>query len=106
MKTISTNILRLAALLMLVAALSGCAQGGRVRTTPTLRLSQTAAAATATPIGQQTTPTLSSKPVTADPTARSVSPTPTADTQGGDLLKMIGTLDASNQTGDPLDNLP
>ena len=101
MKTISMNVLRLAAILSMALALGGCALGGRQGITPTPEPSQAAAASTA-----GTAPTLSDKPVTAVPSARSVSPTPAADTQGADLLKMIGTLDAANQAGDPLDNLP
>lgn len=105
MKNSSTSILRLAVMLLLVFALSGCALGGRrLNSTTTPDLSQP----------QQNLPTISpgdpSTTPSADenitPTTEVVSPDASSDAQAEDLLNLINTLDAANQAGDPLDDLP
>jgi cytoskeletal protein RodZ len=105
MKNSSTNIMRLAVMLLLVFALSGCAVGGRrLNSTTTPDLSQP----------QQNQPTTSPGDTSITPGAventtpatEVVSPDASSDAQAEDLLNLINTLDAANQAGDPLDDLP
>ena len=118
MKNSSTNIIRLAVMLLLVFAFSGCALGGRwLNATITPDLSQPQEnkpqenLPTTSPGDPTTTPT--STPTTtpgADenitPATKVDSPDASNDTQAEDLLNLINTLDAANQAGDPLDDLP
>ena len=105
MKNSSTNIMRLAIMLLLVFALSGCALGGRrLNSTPTPDLSQT----------QQNQPTTSPGDLSTTPSAGEnitlatevVSPDASSEAQAEDLLNLINTLDAANQAGDSLEDLP
>ncbi|MAT40752.1 MAG: hypothetical protein CL609_00310 [Anaerolineaceae bacterium] len=113
MKNSSTNIIRLAVMLLLVFTLSGCALGGRwLNATITPDLSQPQENLPTTSPGDPTT-TPTSTPTTtpgADenitPATKVDSPDASNDTQAEDLLNLINTLDAANQAGDPLDDLP
>ena len=100
MKNSSTNLLRLAVMLMLVFALSGCALGGRrLNSTSTPDLSQP----TTSPGSTSTTPGVVEN---ITPATEVDSPDASSDAQAEDLLNLINTLDAANQAGDPLDDLP
>jgi hypothetical protein len=105
MKNSSTNIMHLAVMLLLVFALSGCALGGRrLNSTTTPDLSQT----------QQNQPTISPGDLSTTPSAGEnitpatevISPDASSDAQAEDLLNLINTLDAANQAGDSLEDLP
>jgi hypothetical protein len=118
MKNSSTNIIRLAVMLLLVFALSGCALGGRrlnATTTPDLSQLQENKPQenlpTTSPGDPNTTPTSTptSTPCPDEnitPATKVDSPDASTDTQAEDLLNLINTLDAANQAGDPLDDLP
>ena len=110
MKNSSTNIIRLAVMLLLVFALSGCALGGRwLNATITPDLSQPQEnkpqenLPTTSP-GDPTTTPGADENIT--PATKVDSPDASNDTQAEDLLNLINTLDAANQAGDPLDDLP
>ena len=105
MKNSSTNIMRLVVLLLLVFTLSGCALGGgRLNSTTTPDLSQPQQnQPTTSPGGTSTTPGAVEN---ITPDTEVVSPDASSDAQAEDLLNLINTLDAANQAGDPLDDLP
>lgn len=104
MKNSSTNIMRLAVML-LVVALSGCALGGRrLNSTTTPGLSQPQQnQPTTSPGDRSTTPSADENNT---PATKVDPPDASNDTQAEDLLNLINTLDAANQAGDPLDDLP
>ena len=98
MKPLSLNLPRLAAIFLLIVALSGCALGERrLRSTTVPELPQM----------QQSQPTTTLQ-MTAPDIIETARPATDAsiDAQAEDLLNMINTLEAANQAGDSLDDLP
>ncbi len=105
MKNSSTNILRLAVMLLLVFTLSGCALGGRwLNPATTPDLSQPQQNLPTTSPGDPSTTPGAYENIT--PATKVDLPDASNDTQAEDLLNLISTLDAANQAGDPLDDLP
>ena len=98
MKTFTRNMLPWAALLILAALLSGCALGQRRNGSNT---------ATLPPATQQSQPAPLQQP-TAPAAAENTSPAgqPAEDDSAAELLNLINSLDAANQAGDALDDLP
>jgi predicted S18 family serine protease len=105
MKNSSTNIMHLAVMLLLVFALSGCALGGRrLNSTTTPDLSQTQQNQPTISPGDLSTPPSPGENIT--PATEVISPDASSDAQAEDLLNLINTLDAANQAGDSLEDLP
>ena len=117
MKTFTRNVLPWAALLMLAAGLSGCALGQRrngSNTAPPPPQSAPLQQPTVQGAAENTspaTPPPQSAPLqqpTAQGAAENTSPAdlPAEDDSAAELLNLINSLDAANQAGDALDDLP
>lgn len=114
MRTITPIVWRLAAILTLVVLLSGCVFGDRLRSFRKTEQPQTqpiqSETQSAAPSGES--PSVSTGTATPQSSENNgvsgevVSPEPTGDTQMDDLLNLIITLDAANQAGDSLEDLP
>ncbi len=110
MKTIFSNTIYWVIILLFALVLSGCVSGReRLRTVPTSEQPQvqqsssnTAPPTTFPTMEAPTSAAIENAPETVeDPSTDSAN-----DTQAEDLLDLINTLDAANQAGDPLDDLP
>lgn len=108
MQTISPNVQRLVGLLLLVAALSGCAFGGRrLKSTPLPE-------GTRPQPGQPAIPAEATAPGRVENTAPAAPRTAAGGAPAGassgaqeqNLLDQISTLEAANQAGDALEDLP
>jgi outer membrane lipopolysaccharide assembly protein LptE/RlpB len=99
MKNRAMPLISILAILLLTAALSGC---GRVNRTTLRDQNQIPPAVQSTSPEGMATVNGNGNPGSAAPTATVSS----QDSQGDDLLNLISTLEAANQAGDPLDDLP
>jgi len=99
MKNRLMPLISILGILLLAAALSGC---GRVNRTTLRDQNQTPPAAQSTSPEGVATVNGNGNPGGAAATATVNS----QDSQGDDLLNLISTLEAANQAGDPLDDLP
>ncbi len=110
MKTIFSNTIYWVIILLFALALSGCVSGReRLRTVPTSEQPQVqqSSSNTAPPTMSPTMEAPSSAAIqNTVVTVENPSVGPANDDQAEDLLGLINTLDAANQAGDPLDDLP
>lgn len=120
MKRNAQLFLCLFSILLLAVTLSACGRGQRLRSTETLNPPQQQEATLFPDPAADSAPSLSAPTVTDAPgeaLPSSAAPTvivptgpapaePVTDTQGQDLLNQLDALDAANQSGDALEDLP
>lgn len=108
MKAYTRNMLPWAALLILAALLSGCALGQRRNGTNTATQPSATRQSQPAPLQQPTAPAAAENTPSAGQPTENTSPAgqPAEDDSAAELLNLINSLDATNQAGDALDDLP
>ena len=108
MKAYMRNVQRWVALLMLAVVLSGCALGQRRNGTNTATQPSATRQSQPAPLQQPTAPAAAENTPSAGQPTENTSPAgqPAEDDSAAELLNLINSLDATNQAGDALDDLP